>query len=333
MVPREISLTYPIEDADLLSLFRDAIKASRANGKTPRLAMFDTVSSLPGVRMPFERLTAICKEEGILSLVDGAHGVGHLPLDLSALDPDFFATNVHKWFFVPRGCAVLYVPERNQHLIRSSLPTSHGFVPKTASTRTNPLPPSSKSEFVNNFEFVGTIDNTNYLVIPEAIKFREDVCGGEKAIMKYNFKLAKEGGKAAAKILGTTILDNSTATLTECCIVNVLLPLEINSSKISGKSCVDPGNGMLATQWMQSTLIEDFKTFIPIYFFQEKWWARLSGQVYLEMADFEWAGLALKEICERAGKGEFLEVAKNLDDKGEAVEGGDLAKEGTGAIA
>jgi hercynylcysteine S-oxide lyase len=312
VAPREIGLTYPIEDADLLTSFKDAIRASRASGKNPRLAMFDTVSSLPGVRMPFEGLTAICKEEGILSLIDGAHGVGHIPLDLSALDPDFFVSNAHKWFFVPRGCAVLYVPEKNQHLIRSSLPTSHGFAPKTASTRTNPLPPSSKSEFVNNFEFVGTIDNTNYLVIPEAIKFREEVCGGEKAIMEYNSKLAREGGKVVAKMLGTIILDNSTSTLTDCCLVNVLLPLEINASKVSGKNCFDPGNGMLVAQWIQETLIEDFKTFIPIYFFQGNWWARLSGQIYLELADFEWAGIILKTICERAGKGEFLKVSKNL---------------------
>jgi len=311
--PREISLHYPIEDEDLLHQFRDAIKASRAEGKRPRLAVFDTVSSLPGVRMPFEILTVICKEEGILSLVDGAHGVGHLPLDLSALDPDFFTSNVHKWFFVPRGCAVLYVPERNQHLIRSSSPTSHGFVPKSGGTRMNPLPPSSKSEFVNNFEFVGTIDNTNYLVIPEAIEFREKVCGGEKSIMEYNFKLAKEGGLAAAKILGTTIMDNRTGTLTKCSIVNVLLPLEICKSKIPGKNCIDPENGMLATQWMQETLIEDFNTFVPIFFHQGNWWARLSGQIYLELADFEWAGTALKEICGRAGKAEFLSAGKMLD--------------------
>jgi len=309
--PREIKLTYPIEDLDLLDSFKQAIKTSRAIGKRPRLAMFDTVSSLPGVRMPFESLTAICKEEGIFSLIDGAHGVGHLPLDLLALDPDFFTSNAHKWFFVPRGCAVLYVPERNQPLIRSSLPTSHGFVSKSGGAFRNPLPPSSKSEYVNNFEFVGTIDNTNYLVIPEAIKFRKNVCGGEVAILEYCSNLAKEGGKAVAQILGTSVMDNSTETLTKgCCVVNVLLPLEINPSKVLGKNCIDPRNGMVATEWMQEALIADFSTFIPIYFFQGKWWTRLSAQIYLELADFEWAGAALKKICERAGKEEFLNASK-----------------------
>ncbi|OWP06487.1 hypothetical protein B2J93_9260 [Marssonina coronariae] len=72
--PRAVTKIYPIEDPNLLSLFRDAIKASRAEGNQPRLAIFDTVSSFSGVRMPFEALTAICKEEGSKqSNVGGEH--------------------------------------------------------------------------------------------------------------------------------------------------------------------------------------------------------------------------------------------------------------------
>lgn len=332
--PREIGVHYPIEDIDLLWLFREAIKASRADGKNPRLAVFDTVSSLPGLRMPFEELTKICREEGVLSLIDGAHGIGQVYIDMTALDPDFFVSNLHKWLLVPRGCAVLYVPERNQHLIRSALPTSHGFVPKGPEKDIrNPLPPSSKSVFINSFEFVGTLDNTNYCVVQDAIKWRKQVCGGEKAIIDYSINLTREGGKAAAKILGTKILDNSTETLSNCCLVNVLLPLKISDTKIEGVNTIKSGNCMLATQWMQETLVEDFQTFIAIYLFQGQWWARLSGQIYLDLSDFEWAGQALKQICERAGKEEYLKVGKKLDDKGEMVAGGDLAKEGTGANA
>jgi hypothetical protein len=32
----------------------------------------------------------------------------------------------------------------------------------------------------------------------------------------------------------------------------------------------------------------------------------LSGQVYLDLEDFKWAGEVLKEICERVGNEEFL---------------------------
>jgi hypothetical protein len=143
-------------------------------------------------------------------------------------------------------------------------------------------------------------------VVGEAIKWREHVCGGEKAIISYNTSLAREGGKAVARILGTKIMDNSTNTLTECCLVNVLLPLKISPSKIPGMNTIRPEHEPIAKQWMQETLIDDHKTFVAIYYFQSQLWARLSGQVYLDISDFEWVGRALKEICERAGKEEFV---------------------------
>jgi selenocysteine lyase/cysteine desulfurase len=308
---RAMHLKYPMEDADLLALFRDTIKASRAEGKIPRIAIFDTVSSLPGLRVPFESLTAICKEEGVLSLIDGAHGIGHIHLDLSTLDPDFFVSNCHKWLFVPRGAAIFYVPQRNQHLIRSTLPTSHGFVPRSGRPMNFPNPLATdgdKSAFVQDFEFVGTIDSTSYLVLPEALKWREEVCGGEKAIIEYNTKLAKQGGQLVAKILGTEVMDNSTNTLTDCCLVNVRLPLIAGAEKLPGVSTVDPLYGDTALQWMERKLSDDHKTFIAIAFFQNQWWARLSGQIYLDVSDFEWAGQKLKEISERAGEKNFVKA-------------------------
>jgi selenocysteine lyase/cysteine desulfurase len=308
--PREIVVEYPMEDSDLLDLFRAAINDSRKAGKNPRIAIFDTVSSLPGLRMPFEDLTTICKEEGILSLIDGAHGVGHVHIDLTTLDPDFFVSNAHKWLFVPRGCAVFYVPDRNQPLIRSSLPTSHGFVPKSDIQARVILPPGTNSEYVNQFAFTGTLDNTNYLVVAECIKWREKVCGGERAIMEYNTTLAREGGKAVAKILGTKILDNSTQSLTNCCLVNVLLPITASPSKIPGTNTIKPGAEDTAVLWMEKALIADYKTFIAIYSFQGQYWARLSGQIYLDISDFEWAGKVLKTICDRAGKEEFSPEVK-----------------------
>ena len=93
-----VAAEYPIDDDALVSKFQMAIKRVKF-GKWRRrvgVAIFDTISSLPGVRVPWERLVEVCREEGVLSLVDGAHGVGHINLGLSKVQPDFFTSNCHK---------------------------------------------------------------------------------------------------------------------------------------------------------------------------------------------------------------------------------------------
>jgi selenocysteine lyase/cysteine desulfurase len=93
----KIPYTYPVSDDWLVDEFRKVVKREQEAGNTVKVAIFDVVVSLPGVRMPFERLTEACKELGVLSCIDGAHGVGHLALDLGNLDCDFFISNCHKY--------------------------------------------------------------------------------------------------------------------------------------------------------------------------------------------------------------------------------------------
>ena len=93
-----IDLHYPCKDEQVVEKFRLAIRnVNEQPGKKVRIAIFDTVTSLPGVRVPWEDLCSICREQGILSMVDGAHGIGHIRLDLKGADPDFFVSNCHKW--------------------------------------------------------------------------------------------------------------------------------------------------------------------------------------------------------------------------------------------
>lgn len=93
---RKVNYQFPISHEELAKRFTDVVKKARSDGLNVKVALFDVISSLPAVRFPFERLIETCREEGILSLVDGAHGIGQLPLDLGALRPDFFVSNCHK---------------------------------------------------------------------------------------------------------------------------------------------------------------------------------------------------------------------------------------------
>ncbi|KAK7955941.1 PLP-dependent transferase [Apiospora aurea] len=307
---REIPLQYPFEDRDALAAFESAVARCAAEGKRPRLCVVDTVSSLPGIRFPFEALTEACRRHGVLSLVDGAQGIGQIDLDLAALDPDFFLSNCHKWLFVPRGCAVLYVPVRHQALIRSSVPTSHGYVTTQAHTdgtpRFNPLPESTNSHFVSSFQFTGTVDCSPYLCVTDALQWRQEVLGGEARILQYTQTLAREGGKRAAAMLGTEVLENSTGTLGRCGMTNVALPIQFTADGNAGLSAAEVP---VVTSWILGKLMEDYNTFIPLFHGNGKVWARMSAQVYLELSDFEWAGRVLLEICQRVAEGEHRGAA------------------------
>ena len=94
-----IEAHWPIEDAEVVKRLENTVTRINTAGdgkRRVRMAIFDTVVSMPGIRLPFEDLTAKCKELDILSMIDGAHGIGHIPLDLGKLQPDFFVSNLHK---------------------------------------------------------------------------------------------------------------------------------------------------------------------------------------------------------------------------------------------
>lgn len=92
-----IELVLPLEDHELVDAFRDAVSKVKGAGNRPRIALLDTVVTFPGVRMPWEALVEACRDLEVLSLIDGAHGVGHIDLThLGRVSPDFFTSNCYK---------------------------------------------------------------------------------------------------------------------------------------------------------------------------------------------------------------------------------------------
>lgn len=216
-----------------------------------------------------------------------------------------------RWLHVPRGCAIFYVPPRNQPLMRSTLPTSHGFMPLN-STIGSPFPKSNKSPFTQSFEFTGTIDNAPYLCVPAALAWREKL-GGEDVIRNYCQTLTREGAALVAKELGTEVLENSTGTLGgECCLANVRLPIDVaTAKKYAAAAGIDEADvGTAVRDWMSKIAIDEYGTFIQSLFYGGAWWARLSGQVYLDMEDMKWAAETLGAICKRVEEGEWTGVSK-----------------------
>ncbi|EXJ95033.1 hypothetical protein A1O1_00151 [Capronia coronata CBS 617.96] len=423
---QDFGYSLPCTHSEILNALSQTISRVLYDGLRPKVCVFETITSLPGARFPFERITRMCKEYHIISVIDAAHGIGQIPLNLAELDADFFVSNCHKWLFTPRGCAVLHVPKRNQHLIRTTFPTSHGYKPPTSSSSSirNPLPPGEKSDFVTLFQFVATADNAPYYCVPAALNFRQNLCGGEDAIYSYIRDVAQRGADLLAMILGTEVMDDLDAGyglktmgsyeasdrrdggrtgwsggLRDCAMANVLLPITIMGANSRGSISMGPGGagsagglspalrqssfgfpsagktaqtyrsgsvgGMLGDSklstsppsspslpsagpiivqeadvpthiaWMQKKLVDDYNTFVAIYDYEGKLWTRVSGQIYLELKDFEWLGGVLKALCEGVRSGESLQKkgqASALDREFEAFTLGSPApsRQGTG---
>jgi len=92
-----LDIQYPVSDDEIVQRFCELVEKTKLHGRTPRVAIFDTISSMPGVQVPWERLVERCSAMGVLSFVDAAHGVGHSELDLQKHQPDFFVSNLHKY--------------------------------------------------------------------------------------------------------------------------------------------------------------------------------------------------------------------------------------------
>lgn len=65
------------------------------------------VSNVLGTVTPVEELIAIAHRHGVRILIDGAQSVAHMPVNVSAMDADFFVFSGHK-IFAPTGIGALY---------------------------------------------------------------------------------------------------------------------------------------------------------------------------------------------------------------------------------
>ena len=76
-------------------------------GPRTRIAAFAHVSNALGTVLPVARFVAAARERGIVTVVDGAQAVPHLPVDVQALGCDFYAFSAHK-MYGPTGIGALY---------------------------------------------------------------------------------------------------------------------------------------------------------------------------------------------------------------------------------
>jgi len=119
------------------------------------------ITSATALILPIAEIIKRARQAGIYSIIDGAHVPGHIDLDLTALDPDFYAANCHKWLCAPKGAGFLYARRDKQDLLEPLVCSWN------LSRRIDEMP-----RFVNLFENVGTNDPSPWLAVPAAIAFQ-----------------------------------------------------------------------------------------------------------------------------------------------------------------
>ncbi len=92
----------------------EAVVARFREALTPRTRVISVshVTFTNGRVLPVDALSRLCREAGIIFVVDGAHPPGLVPVDLDALAPDFYASSPHKWLLAPQGTGLLWMAER-----------------------------------------------------------------------------------------------------------------------------------------------------------------------------------------------------------------------------
>ena len=136
-------------------------------GVTPRTKVIymSQITSPTALRLPVKEICQRARQAGILTVIDAAHSLGQIPLDLQDLNADIVFGNAHKWLMTAKGSAFLYV-RRNLQAQIEPLIVSWGYQATPSIT--------TGSRFVDYLQWTGTKDPTAYLTIPDAIQFMID---------------------------------------------------------------------------------------------------------------------------------------------------------------
>lgn len=172
--------------------FRRLREAGCASGK--RILSISHIPCESGLILPVQELSAMAREYGFLSYVDGAQAVGMVDVDVEAIGCDFYATSPHKWLAAPKGTGVLYARPEAQSVFSSLVPKGrHG---------TNGWGPGS---FAGHLAYIGTGDLAVHCGLGLAVDFVE-LIGGIRRVQKRVWALAYEMRRRLTAVPGVELV-------------------------------------------------------------------------------------------------------------------------------
>lgn len=222
------------------------------------------ITSPTAVTFPIQKVCQRAREVGILTVIDGAHAPGQIPLNLHEIDADFYTGNLHKWLCAPKGSAFLYSHP-------SQIDQLKPFVVSWGYESANPGP----NTLIDYNQWAGTRDISAFLTVPDAIQF----CSSEAFIAARNScrEQASQALETIAAITGQTSLYPPRSTwFTQ--MVSAPLPTQTDTAALA------------AFLW------EKRRIEIPVIDWNGLKFVRVSVQVYNSPADYDQLYQAIKDF-------------------------------------
>ena len=234
-------------------------------GYTPKtkVIFLNQMSSSTALIFPVKEICDKAKQLGLITIVDGAHVPGHIDLDISELNPDYYTGTLHKWILTPKGSSFLYVKKELQNAL-DPLVVSWGF---------ESVAPG-ESRFLDYHETQGTRDISAFLCAPAAFDFLE----------KHNWKQKS----AACKQI---VLDN----YQRFCDLVGTQPICPITNEFLGQMASIPVRTKKPTE-LKELLYNNYKIQIPVMPLNDKIYIRYSINAYNSQEDLDVLYRALEDI-------------------------------------
>lgn len=271
----EVPLRFLAHGPDLASTLEDL---QSVLCDSTALVLLDAIPSNAPVLFPVDEAVALCRRLApkALVIVDAAHSLGQLDLDLSWSSrdaaPDIFTTNCHKWFCGPKGTALLRV--QPQHLDwLEPLMVSHGH-----------------GSGLGAYYWQGMVDNSSFLALDATLDFwdpRLGPVGGLAAAQRYMRDTARQAAASLHERWGV-----APAAQPELFGAMVLVPLpEFRAFR---------GNGALAYDQAEAVQNALFRLGfeVPVKALDGRLFVRISAHIYNYAQEYEQLGEAVMGLCD-----------------------------------
>jgi isopenicillin-N epimerase len=238
-------------------------------GVTPKtkVIFISHISASTSIIAPIQEICRRARENNIITVIDGAHAPGQIPVNLPEIGADFYGGNLHKWLCAPKGAGFLFAATQVQHLL-DPLIVSFGW----QSDQPGP------SRLVNYFEYIGTRDLSAFLAVPDAIQFQAQHHWDD--IRSQSHRFARECLESITALTGIEPLYTANSDW-YAQMVTVPLPMDIEPSVFKER------------------LYNEFKIEAPIIVWEGLKMIRLSFQAYNTHNDVETVVSAIRSIISK----------------------------------